>query len=133
MTFSSEKRPVHPRDFHVRSFEAQQRSNEGDVVDTSGVSKVAVDLNSISETSSAATVTFTHEDHSLGNALRHILMADPTVTAAGYSIPHPLEPKMVMHVQSTGYAIDAVASGLEHLANVCDQLRVTFDASVAAP
>jgi DNA-directed RNA polymerase subunit L len=31
-----------------------------------------------------------NEDHTLGNALRHVLMQNADVEFAGYSVPHPV-------------------------------------------
>ncbi|KAK3731432.1 hypothetical protein QZH41_013614 [Actinostola sp. cb2023] len=41
------------------------------------------------------------EDHTLGNALRAQLLRDPQVIFAGYKVPHPLEHKFVLRVQTT--------------------------------
>lgn len=116
------------RDLFILHQEQIQRLNEGDEVDTSAEQKVQIDLQRISEKETTTVVTFSHEDHTLGNPLRHVLMQNPEVTSAGYAIPHPLEAKMVLHVQSTDYAVDAVAAGLERLAAICDQTRADFDA-----
>ncbi len=40
------------------------------------------------------------EDHTVGHALRRILHRNPNVVFAGYRIPHPLEHKMVIRVQT---------------------------------
>lgn len=42
------------------------------------------------------------EDHTLGNALRHVLMENKEVDFCGYSVPHPSEPKMNLRLQTTG-------------------------------
>ena len=42
------------------------------------------------------------EDHTLGNALRHVLMQNDEVDFCGYSVPHPSEPKMNLRLQTTG-------------------------------
>jgi len=49
----------------------------------------------------AAVFTVNKEDHTLGNALRTQLLKDPQVLFAGYKIPHPLEAKFVLRVQTT--------------------------------
>eukprot|EP00794_Sanderia_malayensis_P009851 gene9851-10862_t len=41
------------------------------------------------------------EDHTLGNLLRAQLLKDPQVIFAGYRVPHPLEYKFVLRVQTT--------------------------------
>lgn len=118
----------HPRDAFILYQEQLLRLNEGDEVDTSTEQKVTIHLQRISNTESAVEMTFSHEDHTLGNPLRHVLMQNTEVTSAGYTIPHPLEPKMLLHVQSTDYAVDAVAAGLERLAAICDETLASFDA-----
>lgn len=117
----------HPRDAFILHQEQIQRLNEGDEVDTSTDQKVQIDLQRITDTESTVVVTFSHEDHTLGNPLRHVLMQNEEVTSAGYAIPHPLEAKMLLHVQSTDYAVDAVAAGLERLAAICEETLSSFN------
>ena len=50
------------------------------------------------------------EDHTLGNALRHILVDDSRVDFAGYCVPHPSEPVVHVRVQTREHAKGA-ASG----------------------
>lgn len=49
----------------------------------------------------AAIFTVNKEDHTLGNLLMHQLLHDPQVLFAGYKVPHPLEHKFVLRVQTT--------------------------------
>ena len=49
----------------------------------------------------AAHFTVMKEDHTLGNLLRAQLLKDPNVIFAGYRIPHPLEHKFQLRVQTT--------------------------------
>lgn len=122
----------HPRDEYVLYQEQLQRLNEGDEIDLSAYRKVHVDLQQNVAGKSTATFSFSHEDHTLGNVLRFMLMASPDVLTAGYSIPHPLEPKMVLHVQSRRYAVDVVAESLENVAVMCDKWAASFDAAAGA-
>ncbi|ELT94560.1 hypothetical protein CAPTEDRAFT_4697 [Capitella teleta] len=48
----------------------------------------------------AAIFTVNKEDHTLGNALRTQLLKDPKVLFAGYKVPHPLENKFVLRIQT---------------------------------
>jgi DNA-directed RNA polymerase II subunit RPB11 len=50
----------------------------------------------------AGTYTVEREDHTLGNMVRMQLHRDPEVLFSGYRIPHPLEPRMLIKVQTTG-------------------------------
>ncbi|AIN99851.1 DNA-directed RNA polymerase-like protein [Leishmania panamensis] len=122
----------HPRDAFILHQEHIQRMNEGDEVDTSEEQKVHIDLQRVTDSESTAVVTFSHEDHTLGNPLRHVLMQNVAVTSAGYAIPHPLEPKMLLHVQASDYAVEAVAHGLERLAEICDDTISSFDKCMVA-
>ena len=49
----------------------------------------------------AAHFTVMKEDHTLGNLLRAQLLKDPQVIFAGYKVPHPLEHKFNLRVQTT--------------------------------
>eukprot|EP00796_Vickermania_ingenoplastis_P004715 gene4715-3407_t len=115
------------RDGFILYQEQLLRQNEGDEVDTSADQKIQIDLHRINDSESAAVLTFSHEDHTLGNPLRHVLMQNPEVSSAGYSIPHPLESKMLLHVHSTDYAVEAVAAGLERLAVICEETLDSFN------
>ncbi len=58
----------------------------------------------------AVDIVFRHEDHTLGNLLQHYLVdnhvraegepiqEEPRITFAGYRVPHPLKPEMVVRV-----------------------------------
>ena len=127
---------THPRDRLVAYHEQVERDNDGDVVDTSSQKKVDLVIHRLSDTECSAAVTFLHEDHTLGNALRHLMTLHPNVAAVGYSIPHPLEPKMVLQLQTTatpsaaGHPSDVVADSLRLLADVCDGWCDAFDHAV---
>lgn len=49
----------------------------------------------------AAVFTVMKEDHTLGNLITMQLHKDPHVLFAGYKVPHPLEHKFVLRVQTT--------------------------------
>jgi DNA-directed RNA polymerases I and III subunit RPAC2 len=60
------------------------------------------------------------EDHTLGNATRHILMQDNRVAFAGYSVPHPSEPIMHIRVQTKP---DTGCTAIEALKDACGTLH----------
>lgn len=73
------------------------------------------------------------EDHTLGNALRHVLMNDARVNFAGYCVPHPSEPIVHLRVQSntnTGNndemepltAMEALREACMTLSSQCDMV-----------
>ena len=83
---------------------------------------------------SCATYQFTHEDHTLGNALRYMLMKNPDVELAGYSIPHPCEDVMNIRVQTTGSATanEAFKQSLHDLILVGEACQSKFSEAVMA-
>jgi len=48
----------------------------------------------------ATNFTITKEDHTIGNPLRVQLLRDPSVLFAGYRLPHPLETKLQIKIQT---------------------------------
>ncbi|KAJ4311232.1 RNA polymerase subunit AC19 [Fusarium piperis] len=78
-------------------------------------------------TDTAASFEFIDEGHTLGNALRYIVMKNPDVEFCAYSIPHPSEPKMNIRIQTySGTAVDALKKGLTDLQDVCDVVADEF-------
>ncbi|CAH0393998.1 unnamed protein product [Bemisia tabaci] len=54
-----------------------------------------------SKVQNAAIFTINKEDHTLGNMIRDQLLKDPQVLFAGYKVPHPLEHKFVLRIQTS--------------------------------
>ncbi|KIW09066.1 uncharacterized protein PV09_00015 [Verruconis gallopava] len=77
----------------------------------------------------AASFEFLEEDHTLGNALRHIIMKNPQVEFCGYSIPHPAEKKMNLRIQTyDGVNVqDVLEKGLNDLMDLCDVVIEKFE------
>jgi DNA-directed RNA polymerases I and III subunit RPAC2 len=78
------------------------------------------------------------EDHTLGNAVRHVLMQNEHVGFAGYSVPHPSEPVVQIRVQTiaapskrNNSAADAAAepppTAIETLKLACQTLNDQCD------
>ncbi|TVY51879.1 DNA-directed RNA polymerases I and III subunit RPAC2 [Lachnellula cervina] len=75
----------------------------------------------------AASFEFKGEDHTLGNALRYIIMKNPKVEFCGYSIPHPSEDLMNIRIQTyEGTASEALEKGLDDLSDLCDVVEEKF-------
>mmetsp|Transcript_95296 Transcript_95296/g.275360 ORF Transcript_95296/g.275360 Transcript_95296/m.275360 type:complete len:141 (+) Transcript_95296:151-573(+) len=78
----------------------------------------------IKGTGSASSRTFAigNEDHTLGNALRHVLIQNAKVGFSGYSVPHPSDPVVQIRVQANPptTAIAALREGCETLSKQCD-------------
>ncbi|MBN3295986.1 RPAC2 protein, partial [Amia calva] len=51
---------------------------------------------------SCVTFVLHEEDHTLGNALRYMVMKNPEVEFCGYSITHPSESKINFRIQTRG-------------------------------
>ena len=81
--------------------------------------------------SNEATFTIESEDHTLGNALRYVLNANPAVSLCGYSVPHPMERKVNVRVQTTGFngttAHGAMRDALLDVISVCDHVHETYE------
>lgn len=78
-------------------------------------------------TDTAASFEFIEEGHTMGNALRYIIMKNPDVEFCAYTIPHPSEDKMNVRIQTyEGTAIDALKKGLDDLQQVCDVVADEF-------
>ncbi|KAI1268355.1 DNA-directed RNA polymerase [Xylariaceae sp. FL1019] len=79
-------------------------------------------------TSTAASFEFMREGHTLGNALRYIIMKNPDVEFCAYAIPHPSEDKMNIRIQTydTTTATAALEKGLQDLEDLCDVVSEEF-------
>lgn len=87
-----------------------------------------------SDDGSAASFQVIDEDHTLGNALRYIIMKNPEVEFCGYSIPHPSENKLNIRIQTYGNitAVEALHQGLDNLSELCVTIEETFTEKVEA-
>ena len=81
---------------------------------------------------SSSTFIFGNEDHTLGNALRHVLMNRSETEFCGYSVPHPYEPKMNVRLQvnKAHTAQDVLLAGLKDLEEACNVLDDAFLAAL---
>ncbi|XP_061212661.1 DNA-directed RNA polymerases I and III subunit RPAC2-like [Neopsephotus bourkii] len=72
------------------------------------------------------------EDHTLGNALRYMVMKNPDVEFCGYCITHPSESKINFRIQSRGAlpAVEPFRKGLNDLMGVCQHVLNTFERSM---
>lgn len=74
----------------------------------------------------ARTFCIGNEDHTMGNAVRHVLMQNRDVQFAGYSVPHPSEPVVQIRVQ-TASTTTAAAALKQACQTVYDQCDVVLD------
>jgi len=70
-----------------------------------------------------------NEDHTLGNALRHIMIQNSKVEFAGYSVPHPSEPIVQIRVQTKEptTAIQALQESCETLYDQCEYVLAQLE------
>ena len=50
--------------------------------------------------STCRTFVFKNEGHTLGNALRAVILQNPEVIFCGYTLPHPAEDQMHLRIQT---------------------------------
>jgi DNA-directed RNA polymerases I and III subunit RPAC2 len=78
---------------------------------------------------SSRTFAIGNEDHTIGNALRHVLLQNSQVEFAGYSVPHPAEP--VVHIRVQTYepmtAIQALQESCQTLSHQCDMVLAKLE------
>ncbi|KAK2861343.1 RNA polymerase subunit AC19 [Arthroderma sp. PD_2] len=79
----------------------------------------------------AASFQFEGEDHTLGNALRYVIMKNPEVEFCGYTMPHPSEPKMNLRIQTydSTNVFTVLEKGLNDLMDLCDVVTEKFTIS----
>uniref|UniRef100_A0A673WBF0 RNA polymerase II subunit J n=1 Tax=Salmo trutta TaxID=8032 RepID=A0A673WBF0_SALTR len=63
--------------------------------------QASTDTDSDTKVPNACLFTLNKEDHTIGIIIRQQLLKDPQVLFAGYKVPHPLEHKIVIRVQTT--------------------------------
>jgi len=81
----------------------------------------------------AGSFVFLDEDHTLGNLLRVQLLRDPDVVFAGYKLPHPLEPRIVLNVRTkpTTSPTAVLREGTQCLVSELRALRAQLETQVA--
>ncbi|XP_039284366.1 probable DNA-directed RNA polymerases I and III subunit RPAC2 [Nilaparvata lugens] len=94
-----------------------------------GIAELAGDENSGDR---SRTFIFNDEGHTLGNALRSIIVSYPDVTFCGYTVPHPAEIKMHLRIQTNGpRAVDVLQRGLSDLHKLCEFTQQLFKAAMS--
>ncbi|OQR78056.1 DNA-directed RNA polymerases I and III subunit RPAC2-like [Tropilaelaps mercedesae] len=100
---------------------------------TSGVNTLKI----VHKTEDETCITFLleNEDHTLGNALRYMIMKNPAVEFCGYAIPHPSERTIHLRIQmreGQGSAVEALEKGLQDLRDLFEIIHATFADGVAS-
>lgn len=101
---------------------------EAEVEEEADKEKIKLLPQATSEDGTCASFQITDEDHTLGNALRYIIMKNPDVEFCGYSIPHPSENLLNVRIQTYGdsTAVDVLRKGLQDLMDLCDAVEEKF-------
>ncbi|KAF0981014.1 hypothetical protein FDP41_012802 [Naegleria fowleri] len=84
---------------------------------------------------SVSTYIFHKESHTMGNALRYILMKNKRVSFCGYTVPHPLEAKMNLRLQTVDEkypAKETLEEGLINLQKITETVMSKFDTALAS-
>ncbi|CDZ97279.1 rbp11-like subunits of rna polymerase [Phaffia rhodozyma] len=81
---------------------------------------------------SAATFNIRDEDHTLGNALRWMVMKNPDVQFCGYSMPHPSEAKFHLRIQmyDNKSAVTCLLTALSDLRNLLNTVKAGYQDSL---
>lgn len=89
----------------------------------------------------SSTFILREEDHTIGNALRHVLAEDQRIELVGYSIPHPLENKLHIRIQTLEknpdgsatnfHAVDGLKAGCQELKDRGAILIDTFERALS--
>eukprot|EP00898_Chlorokybus_atmophyticus_P002228 jgi/Chlat1/3005/Chrsp2S04719 len=95
-----------------------------------GVAKVSYQKDT--KVANGATFTVQREDHTVGNLLRMQLLRDKDVLFAGYQMPHPLEYKMYIRIQTTKRTspMEVLLSAIEDLQKELGDLKTQFAAEL---
>ncbi|KAF8498842.1 RBP11-like subunits of RNA polymerase [Gautieria morchelliformis] len=82
---------------------------------------------------SAATYIIRQENHTLGNALRWMLMKNPNVEFCGYSVPHPSEENIQVRIQmyDNQSSLPALLKALDDLDDLFRVLHEKYKADIA--
>lgn len=125
----TESKPVIAPTNDIEMNEANNEENLELAVDTSKIQL----LPGATSDGFAASFQIIDEDHTLGNALRYMIMKNEDVEFCGYSIPHPSENKLNIRIQTYGKmtAVEAFHKGLEDLSNLCSHVEEVFSTKVA--
>ncbi|KAI0066897.1 RBP11-like subunits of RNA polymerase [Artomyces pyxidatus] len=81
---------------------------------------------------SAATYQIFNESHTLGNALRWMLMKNPKVEFCGYSVPHPSENLINLRIQMYDHlsSMTALLNALNDLDNLFGSIEEAYQQSL---
>ncbi|KAH7913296.1 DNA-directed RNA polymerase [Hygrophoropsis aurantiaca] len=83
---------------------------------------------------SAATYQIFDESHTIGNALRWMLMKNPKVEFCGYSVPHPSENLIQLRIQMYDElsSLTALLDALGNLDSLCETVDDAYRTSLAS-
>ena len=90
---------------------------------------IRVEYKEDTQIGNAGTFTILLEDHTAGNMIKMDLLSNPNVLFSGYRMPHPLENKLELKIQTNGKIkpITAFAESLDSLTREIDTLGAEFE------
>ncbi|VDO78908.1 unnamed protein product, partial [Heligmosomoides polygyrus] len=90
-----------------------------------------LDAEGYSEDPSCLTLILREEDHTIGNSLKHILCRMKDVEFCGYNVPHPLEDKILLRLQTKEGIVagNVLLEALGHLETVFASIREKFESN----
>ncbi|KAH9833150.1 RBP11-like subunits of RNA polymerase [Rhodofomes roseus] len=94
--------------------------------------KIQILKNALQPDLSAATYQIHDESHTLGNALRWMLMKNPKVEFCGYSVPHPSENHIHIRIQMYDNlsSLEALLQALSDLDDLCVTIDEAYQKSL---
>jgi len=92
-----------------------------------------LDVITTEEDGTCVTFVLKGEDHTLGNALRYMIMKNPATEFCGYTVPHPSDELIRLRIQTRGGVLATVVlrTGLEQLMQCCKHIKTSFDSTAA--
>ena len=98
-----------------------------DVLGNDGYDKVRATVDT--KLRNACAYTIRHEDHTLACLIWNALLNNPDVLFAGYKVPHPLEPNVVIKVETSGDRVTpkrAMKKAIDSCAGLFTSLEDSF-------
>lgn len=105
--------------------------SSSDLIPNPEIHTLEVATSTEGEDETCVTYVMHHEDHTIGNSLRYMILKNPEVEYCGYSVPHPSEEKINLRIQTTSKpAVEVLKTGLVNLQKVSLHALDTFQEAV---
>uniref|UniRef100_A0A7M5UVF2 DNA-directed RNA polymerases I and III subunit RPAC2 n=1 Tax=Clytia hemisphaerica TaxID=252671 RepID=A0A7M5UVF2_9CNID len=105
--------------------------SSSDLIPNPEIHTLEVATSTEGEDETCVTYVMHHEDHTIGNSLRYMILKNPEVEYCGYSVPHPSEEKINLRIQTSSKpAVEVLKTGLVNLQKVSLHALDTFQEAV---